>query len=143
MKNIFILSALLLTGCIGRAQRFFYIENSHLTAKLLTDELQHAFQYVTASPIASDYILKSEVDFQAETHSLTLQIIMQDSVSFQTLYQANEVYDVRKSNSDPRIFLSMAIRTFLEKNIHQIISTAKDDHFNSELKSLDVKKDKT
>jgi hypothetical protein len=98
MKKISILSGILLIACLCHGQRFFYIQDSQPTQKILTDELQHAFQYVTTTPLASDYIIKSEVGFQAETHSLTMQITLQDSITFQTIFQANESCGVGKTN---------------------------------------------
>jgi hypothetical protein len=143
MKQILFLTGLLFAGCFCRAQRFFYIEDSRATEKVLTEDLKQALQYVTPSPLSSDYIIKSDVGYQPETHSLTLQITVQDSVSFQTIFQSSEIYDFRKSNSDQRIFLSMAVSTFLEKNIQQILLCAKDDHYNLEMKGLRPRKDKT
>lgn len=143
MKKIYILSAILLTVCTSHAQRFFYIEKSQLTSKLLTDQLQHAFQYVTTTPVASDYIIHAEVGFQPGTHRLTLQITLQDSLSFQTVYEASEIYDIRKSDEDQRLLLSMAIRTFIEKNIQPIVGCAKGDHLQTEMKNLDSRKDRT
>lgn len=143
MKKISILSGILLIACLCHGQRFFYIQDSQPTQKILTDELQHAFQYVTTTPLASDYIIKSEVGFQAETHSLTMQITLQDSITFQTIFQANESCDIRKTNPDVRLFLSLAVRTFLEKNIRQILICSKDDHFNTEMKILRPRKDKS
>jgi hypothetical protein len=143
MKKFLISSVILLTGFICRAQRFFYIADSPLTGKYLTSELQQAFQYVTSSPLASDYIIKSEVGFQDQTHRLTMQITLQDSVSFETIFQSSETCDCNRSNKNAQIFLNMAVRTFLEKNISQIILSAKDDHLNSTMKTLGARKDKS
>jgi hypothetical protein len=143
MKKIFILSTILLTGCMVRAQRFFYIDNSPLTAKFLTSELQHAFQYVTSSPMTSDYIIKSEVGIQDENRRLTMQITLQDSISLETIFQSNETCDYNRSDKNVQLFLNMAVRTFLEKNISQIIGSAKDDHLNSTMKTLGARKDKS
>jgi hypothetical protein len=143
MKKIIALISLLLVAHFTQAQRFFYIDNNHITEKLLNDGLSNASQYVTKSLMGSDYIIKSDVGFRSGYNVLTLKIMLQDSITFKTIFQTNEEYSFRIENANAGIVLSMAIRTFIEKNLNQIILCAKDDHFAGQMKPLKPRKDKT
>jgi hypothetical protein len=143
MKKIVALVSLVLVTRLTQAQRFFYIDNNHITEKLLNDGLTNASQYVTKSPMGSDYIIKTDVDFQSGSNVLTLKIMLQDSLTFKTIFQADEEYSLCTLQANPRIFVSMAIRTFIEKNMNQIILCAKDDHCGAQMKWLKPRKDKT
>ena len=143
MRKICIITILISLSQLCLAQRFFYIEGNRGTEKLLSEELSSAFQYVTASPVISDYILKSEIGMQSGCKTFMMNLILQDSVSLKTIYQAKEEYTMENLKSDPRIFFSMAVRTFIQKNMNQIILCARDDHNKMEGKWLAPRKDKT
>jgi hypothetical protein len=143
MKKICILVCLIIVSRFSLAQRFFYIQGNPATGKLLSEGLKQAFQYVTSTPLASDYILKSEMTMQSGSHTFMINLIMQDSVTFKTIYQANEEYTVGALKANPKIFFSMAVRTFIEKNMDQMILCAKDEHNRTEQKWLAPRKDKT
>ena len=143
MKKLCFLLGFILVTRLLPAQSFFYIDDNRITDKLLMDALSGAFQFVAKSPMGSDYTIKSNVGFEEATHVLTLSIAMQDSITNQTIFQTNEEYRFRASTTDTRLVLQMAIRTFIEKNIHQIVMTARDDHFGNQMKCLKPRKDKT
>jgi hypothetical protein len=143
MKKICMLAGLIMISQSSLAQRFFYIEGNPATGKLLSEGLKNAFQYVTSTPLASDYIIKSEMAMQSGSHRFMIDLILQDSVTFKTIYQANEEYTVGTLKADPRIFFSMALKTFIEKNMNQMILSAKDEHNRAEQKWLAPRKDKT
>lgn len=143
MKKLWFLFGLILLTRLLPAQSFFYIDNNRITDKLLADALSNASQFVAKSPMGSDYTIKSGVGFAEATHVLTLSIAMQDSITNQTIFQTNEEYTFRASTTNTPLLLSMAIRTFIEKNINQIVMTARDDHFGSQMKCLKPRKDKT
>ncbi len=143
MKKISVLIGLIVFCQISMAQRFFYIEGNSATGKLLSEGLKNAFQYVTSTPLASDYILKSEISLESGSHVLMIDLILQDSVTFKTIYQANEAYTIGALKANPKIFFSMAVRTFIEKNMDQMILCAKDEHNRTEQKWLAPRKDKT
>jgi hypothetical protein len=143
MKKAFFALGFILIARLLPAQSFFYIDNNRITDKLLTDALSGASQFVAKSPMGSDYTIKSNVGFETATHVLTLSIALQDSITNQTIFQSNEEYKFRASANDTPLVLNMAIRTFIEKNINQIVMTARDDHFGSQMKCLKPKKDKT
>jgi hypothetical protein len=142
MKKLCIVAGLILISQASLAQRFFYIQGNPTTGKLLSEGLKQAFQYVTSTPLASDYILKSEMVMQSGSHTFMINLILQDSVTFKTIYQANEEYTVGNLKANPRIFYSMAVRTFIEKNMDQMILCAKDEHNRTEQKWLAPRKDK-
>ena len=136
MKKICILAGLIITSQLSLGQRFFYIEGNSATGKLLSEGLKQAFQYVTSTPLASDYIIKSEMAMQSGSHTFMINLILQDSVTFKTIYQANEEYTIGALKANPKIFFSMAVRTFIEKNMDQMILCAKDEHNRTEQKWL-------
>jgi hypothetical protein len=143
MKIIQVLAGFILLGFSGRAQNFFYIENKNVTEKSIRDELMKASQYVTKSPLASDYIITASADVQSESGILNLKMTMQDSITLKTIFQSSEDYTLQSVDANTRIFLKMTIAGFIEKNIGQIIFCARDDHYNMHGKFLKARKDKT
>jgi hypothetical protein len=143
MRTIPVLTGLLFVGFFSQAQNFFYIENKNITEKSIREELMKASQYVTKSPLASDYIITASADVQPETNILNLKMTMQDSVTFKTIFQTSEDYSLHSVDANTRLFLKMTIAGFIEKNIGQIIFCAQDDHFNMHGKFLKAGKDKT
>ena len=143
MKKLLLLILLVLSVCGIRAQRFFYIENNKNTDQIIRDGLLGASQFVCPSPLGSDYIIKTDIGFQEASNILTLHMTLEDSVTFQTIFQTQEEYKFGVSTEKSRIFLRMAITNFIEKNIGQIIACSKSDHYDSRMKYLRPKKDKT
>ena len=143
MKKILILITFLLCFFLIQAQRFFYIETNNYTGKILREQLLKASQFVTQSPIGSDYIIKTEVGFNTGYSTLRLNMILEDSVTFKPIFQTNEECSFKVMNVNSRLCLRMAIETFIDKNVSQIITCAKDNHFDSRMKSLKSGKDKT
>ncbi len=80
---------------------------------------------------------------QSGSHTFMINLILQDSVTFKTIYQANEAYTVGALKANPQVFFSMALKTFIGKNMDQMILCAKDDHNRAEQKWLAPRKDKT
>jgi hypothetical protein len=143
MKIIPLLAGFVLLGLFSRAQNFFYIENKNVTEKSIREELMKAYQYVTKSPLASDYIITASVGIQSATNTLNLKMMMQDSITNKTLFQSSEEYTLRPADANTRVFLRMIIAGFIEKNISQIVVCARNDHYNSHGKFLQARKDKT
>ena len=143
MKKIYLLIVLSFSLCFTQAQRFFYLESDDAAGNLIKDGLVKSSQFVTSSPLASDYIIKTEIGFQKEPNKLTLQIILEDSITFKTIYQTNEEYNFGIINQNSKILLRTALETFLEKNISEIILCARDDHYDTRMKPIKPKKDKT
>ena len=143
MKKLPILIMLLLNLGLAQAQRFFYIESNNNTNGILRNGLLRAAQFVTESPVASDYIIKTEIGLQKGSNILTLNMILQDSVTFDTIFQTKEEYAFGDVNEKSKIFLRMAVTTFIDKNISHIVLCARDDHNNSGMKYLKSRKDKT
>jgi hypothetical protein len=142
MKIIPILTCFILLGLFSRSQNFFYIENKNVTEKSIREELMKASQYVTKSPLASDYIITASASVQSGTKILNLEMTMQDSISFKTLFQTSENYTLDPVNVNTRVFLRMTIAGFIEKNIGQLIVCAQDEHFNTHVRFLKARKDK-
>ncbi len=143
MKKIYLLTTLSFSLCFARAQRFFYLESNDAAGNLIKDGLVRSSQFVTGTPLASDYIIKTEIGFQKEPNKLTLQIILEDSITFKTIYETNEEYNFGVISQNSKLLLRIALETFLEKNINQIILCAREDHYDSRMKPLKPKKDKT
>jgi hypothetical protein len=139
---------LLLNVCLffhltSHAQNFFYLENGNATEKEISAELVKASQYVTKSPLASDYIITASAGVRSGTNTFNLKMTMQDSVTYKTIFQSSEDYTLPAINANTRIFLKLMMSGFIEKNISQIIYSARDDHFNLHGKFLKAGKDKT
>ena len=143
MKKILLITVLAFNIYFARAQRFFYLESDDAAGSLIKDGLVKSSQFVTNTPLSSDYIIKTEIGFKKEPNKLTLQIILEDSITFKTIYQSNEEYNFGVINKNSKLLLRTALETFLEKNISQIILCARDDHYDTRMKPLKPKKDKT
>ena len=143
MKIIPVLATLILFGLFSRAQNFFYIGNKNVTEKSIREELMKASQYVTKSPLASDYIITASVAVQSGSNILNLKMTMQDSITYKTIFQSYEDYTIHSVGANTEVFLRMTIAGFIEKNISQIIACAQDDHYNTRGKFLKTRKDKT
>jgi hypothetical protein len=143
MKIIPVLAGFILFGLLGRAQNFFYIDNKNVTEKSIREELMKASQYVTKSPLASDYIIRASVSVQSGTNTLNLKMTMQDSITYKTIFQSSEDYTLHSVDANTQVFLRMTIAGFIEKNISQIIVCAQDDRYNTYGKFLKARKDKT
>ena len=143
MKKTLFLVALFLSAVSTQAQRFFYLESNPVTDRILQQGLINSAQYVTVSPLGSDYIIKTGVGIRTESNSLQLQIILQDSITLKTIFQTNEEYGLGVRNKNSRVYLRTLIQTFIDKNIGQIIVCAKDDHYDAARKYLKARKDKT
>ena len=143
MKKIITLFWLIIFFNLARAQCFFYIENQRITDNLVKAGLLKADQFISRSPLSSDYIVKTEMHFQSGTNILTLKINLQDTATSQTVYQGNETIAFGEFRANPRMLLNTVIRAFIDKNMYQIISSAKESHFDDQTKWLRVRKDKT
>jgi len=143
MKIISILACFVSAAVFCHAQNFFYIGNKNATEKSIAEELVKASQYVTKSPLASDYIITASVAVQPGTNVLHLTMAMQDSVSFKTLFQSNENFTIHSYNVNTALFFRMTIAGFIERNIRQIIVCAQDDHYSIHGSFLKERKDKT
>ena len=143
MKIILILAGLISFGLVGRTQNFFYIDNKNPTEKSIRQQLIKASQYVTQSPLASDYIITASAEVESGTQVFSLIMTMQDTLTYKTIFQSREDYVIRQINLSTPVFLRMTLAGFIEKNIGQIIVCARDDHFNTQSKFLKARKDKT
>ncbi|MDP9042955.1 MAG: hypothetical protein M3N30_13315 [Bacteroidota bacterium] len=127
MKKILLLAFVLLQVFALEAQRFFYIDSSHSTEHLLTAGLLRGAQYVTKSPLSSDYIIKADAGSRDGSGILNLKMTVQDSITSKTIFQANEEWTISAVNANTRIFLKVVISNFIDKNIGRIIVAARDD----------------
>lgn len=141
MRKIPVLAAFMLFGLLSRSQNFFYI-GKDVTEKSIREELLKASQYVTKSPLASDYIITASAAVQSGTNILNLKMSMQDSITYKTIYQSNEDYTLQSVDANTQVFLRMTIMGFIEKNISQIIICARDDHNHLYGGFLRARKDK-
>jgi hypothetical protein len=143
MKKIPVLFALCICFGMSRAQSFFYIENNRITDNLVRNNLLKAAQFVTKSPLSSDFIIKTEMNFTSGSNTLTLNINLQDTSTSQTIFQGKETLAFGTFGSDSRKMLNTVIRSFIDKNMNQIIISAKENHFGEQSNWLRARKDKT
>jgi hypothetical protein len=142
MKKLLFLLFFVLSAGLIQAQRFFYVEPGNASENQLKARLLKASQFVVKSPLMSDYTIKTETQFRAG-YPATVKIILQDSVTFQTIFQTNEEYRFGEIRTDPQRLLDMAMQILIKRNINRIILCAKNDHVNTLLKAVEFKKDKT
>jgi hypothetical protein len=143
MKKIFLLAGFALTMLLANAQRFFYIESSRVSESSIRSELLKATQYVTQSPLSSDYIIKADVGYTEGSNILSMKIILEDSITLKAIYQTTEEQVINRMNPGSRIALGVAVRYFINRNLPQMILCARDDHYDSRMKCLKPRKDKT
>lgn len=143
MKKISLFIFLFLGLTCAQAQRFFYVDGNQVTEKIMKGALQSASQHICVSPLSSDYIVKTDIGFQSGENVLTLQINLQDSITFQTIFQRKEIYRFGLFHSDSRLLLRTVILAFIERNITQIILSADQQHAYDQMNGLRARKDKT
>lgn len=95
---------LLLNTCLLHAQRFYYLDSDNTTSNLVKSDLMKFSQFITKSPLGSDYIIKTNVTFQDDPNKMALHIILQDSITLQAIYQTNEEYSFGFVNKSSKIF---------------------------------------
>jgi hypothetical protein len=143
MKKTLLLLMVTFTLLVAHAQRFFYLDSDNTTSNLLKYDLIKCSQFITNTPLASDYIVKMKASLQTASNKMSLDIRLQDSITLETIYQTNEEYSFPDINKSSKIFLKSAIQFFVDRNIDRIIIYAKDDHDDARMKLLKPKKDKT
>jgi hypothetical protein len=143
MKKILVFIILMQTAFLVQAQRFFYVEPGNNAEQSIEQKLLQTSQYVAKSAIESDYIIKTEAGYLSKSNMPTVKIMLVDSITFKPLFQAQEEYASQFVNAKREIALNLAIRTLIEKNIGQIVLTAKDNRFHTLVKMVRAKKDKT
>ena len=82
MKKILFITLLAFNIYFARGQRFFYQRNN-TAGSILREGLTKSAQFVTETPLASDYIIKTDIGFKSEPNTLTLQIILEELNHFQ------------------------------------------------------------
>jgi hypothetical protein len=143
MKKIYLLVVFVLSTFLLKAQRFFYVETNDITEGFLLEGLLKGSQFVVETPLASDYIIKTDAGFEKGSHILNLKMTVQDSLTFSTVFQTREEYTIGELHANARLILRLAVKTFIDKNMDRIILCARDDHYDSRMKYLKPKKDKT
>jgi hypothetical protein len=142
MRKLSVLVLLISSAMLTQAQRFFFVETSQVTGHMIEDRLIKEAQFVAKTPLISDYIIKAEMGFQSGANVLNLEMTLQDSVTLKTIFQTKEEHTLGTLNSGTPIFLRMAIISFIDKNINQMIDCAREDHSNTQLRFLKSRKDK-
>ena len=143
MKNILALFGLMMAGFLCPAQSFFYIQRNQVTEKSVLAQLIKASQYVTHSPLSSDYIIQADADIETGSGILNLQMTVQDSITSKMIFQSKESYTLSSLNAGTRLFVRMTIAGFIDKNIQQVIACTREDRSDQKLQFLKSRKDKT
>lgn len=143
MQKLLFLFTLLLCSLLTNAQRFFYVEDGNMGENVLKQDLLKASQFVAKTPIVSEFIIRTESDYEAKKNLATLQIIVEDTATFKTVFQAKEEYSCSSVKMDSQLFLRIAMRSLIEKSFEQMIFCAENNYRNSLMGLLKEKKDKT
>ena len=141
LQYIAIVSIFLIVAIRVQAQPFFYIAADKAGEKPLREAFLRASQFVVSSPLASDYSIRAGWAIQANGREATLRLQLQDTLSAQIIFQTQETYPLAGLQ---RGFVQyFALRTFIAKNIGQLILTANQDRHRSFSKMVIARKDKT
>jgi hypothetical protein len=143
MKKLFFLVLFGLLTLVTQGQRFFYVESNAMVEKPFKQSLLKESQYLASTPLMSDYIVKTAIGFQAETNTTTIKITIEDSATFNSIYEAKEAFVLQGVRMNSKRLLNMVIKTMIEENIHQIVFCAKNDHMGSQINWIKPRKDKT
>jgi hypothetical protein len=130
-------------GSLMHAQRFFYVEAGSIAENPLKEDLLKASQYLAKSQIMSDYTIKTEVGIGSGINSAIIKIIIEDSATFQPVFQTHQEYVFGPLKINSRLLLNMAIKTLIERNINQMILCSKNAHQDNMMNWIKSKKDKT
>jgi hypothetical protein len=143
MKKISLIISFLICMLFSNAQRFFYVEGNHPVVRLLQQKLMHSAQFVVKTPIASDYIINTSFEYLTGADVIKMNMNVKDSVSLETIFRSSEEYSFAAMNKNTALVLRMAVESFLEKNLQQVIHSANADHYDGRMKYLKPRKDKT
>ena len=143
IKKLVILILLIFHFGFTRAQHFFYIDQNHITESLLKGGLLKSAQYITNSPLSSDYTIKTNVGFPTDQKTLTLSLDLQDSLTAQMIFQVRETYALENPGPEPQQAMKTIIQAFIQRNINQLVLSAKENHFDNRMNNLKSRKDKT
>ena len=143
MKKLLLLVFLTANVFLSQAQNFFYVETGTGAENMIKEKLTRSSQFVTASLIESEYIIKPEINQQAKNNMQTIRITVVDTMTLKTIYQSEEGYSASFINLSPKILSKFAIQTFIEKNIPGIILFTRHDSFHKMIRCTGLKKDKT
>jgi hypothetical protein len=143
MKAGFVLWIFLFYFGGARAQRFFYVESGSVAEKPLKESLLKFSQYIARTPIMSDYLIKTELGIQPGFNKASISITIEDSATFNPVFQTTEEYAFPTMMMNYQRFLHMAVETMIEKNITQMIISTNNAHREGMVNQLKMKKDKT
>jgi hypothetical protein len=144
MKKTIILLLLITTAFSCGAQRFFFLESSNpVMENILHKSLLGGYQFVARTPLASDYIIKTNVDYESGYGIINLKMSVQDSITSKTVFEANEEFRFGDIHANSGIYVNMIIKSFIDRNINQIINGVQGDYLNGRMNLLKPGKDKT
>ena len=83
------------------------------------------------------------MNFTTGSNILTLNINLQDTATSQTVFQGKETLAFGAFRSDSGKMLNTVIRAFIDKNMYQIILSARENHLGEQSNWLRARKDKT
>ncbi len=143
MRKISLLFIFIAISSLLQAQRFYYIESNHITDYAIQSGLQKASQYITKSPLASDFIIKTDIGYSEISNELSMSISVQDSMTLKTIYRNTEKQQLTVLDGRSRFILGSAIRYFIDRNMSLLIDCARQTHADSRMLFLKSGKDKT
>lgn len=143
MKKNLLFFLLFIIALGSTAQRFYYLQPNPVTDKLFKEQLETRSQFIAASPLASDFILESEILLGKEHGTLTLELRLKDTLTDQTIFQAKEEYQLKANNDYSRVFLRLAIGYFVDKNMPDLLMETRRIYNKERGNYLSARKDKT
>ncbi len=111
--------------------------------KLIKEKLLKSSQFVAKSVLESEYIIKPEISTQSKNNLPILRISVVDTLTFQTVFIAEENYSTVVKNMPTILASGIEMQTLIEKNLEEIIFCTKRDGFHKMIKVIALKKDKT
>jgi hypothetical protein len=143
MKRISLLLIVIMHVFLIHAQRFFYVEPGSIAANPLKEDLLKKSQYLAKSQIMSDFTIKTELGPGSRINCASIKIIVEDSATFQPVFETHQEYEFGPLKINARFLLNMAIKTLLARNIDQMILCSKNAHQENMMNWIKLKKDKT
>jgi hypothetical protein len=134
MKQIIILTIVILNACLTQAQKFYVLETGNGAEKPIKDELLKQSQTIIELPSKADYIIKTEVAAQTTWKRGTVKILLVDCSSGVVIFQTEEAHASGGLYVPLQSALRSAIKKLMDKNGKEIILTAQKNSLESQVK---------
>src|SRR5579862_2888515 len=141
MKNWTLLIFITLSFAICRSQSFYYVDEDSPNREFIKQTLISSSQFVTENPFESEYRIKTGVSADDQS-GLTVKFKVVDSLTFETIFYAQETYKVTRLKNRYSAFTTES-NSFFGKNIKAAITSSKYHTFYKLHNLVKSRKDKT